>query len=161
MTGPDRGTDRLVPTLLLYRGGGWQTRTQAAAGGRERVLAPAQRRRDHGQHCCIWGEGRRRRVTNWRRFLPRELQQALKALNPEWRRPRLGALVEDGNGDDRQMQQCRRHRRPTLTCPPPPLTHRAKARAPGPAPPIPTRSCGASSSPGRTRYGATGTAASL
>jgi hypothetical protein len=29
------------------------------------------------------GEGRRRRVTKWRRFLPRELQQALKALNPD------------------------------------------------------------------------------
>jgi len=53
------------------------------------------------------GEGRRRRVTSWRRFLPRELQQALKALNPEWQRPRLGALVEDDAGDDRQMQQCR------------------------------------------------------
>jgi hypothetical protein len=29
------------------------------------------------------GEGRQRRVTKWRRFLPRELQQALKALNPD------------------------------------------------------------------------------
>jgi hypothetical protein len=51
------------------------------------------------------GEGRRRLVTKWRRSCP-ELQQALKALNPEWRRPRLGALVEDGDGDHRQTQQC-------------------------------------------------------
>jgi hypothetical protein len=35
-------------------------------------------------------------------------QQALKAINPECRRPRSGALVEDGDGGDRQMQQCPR-----------------------------------------------------
>jgi hypothetical protein len=35
------------------------------------------------------------------------------------------------------------------------------ARAPGPARPTPTRSCGASSSPGHARYGAPGTGGSL
>jgi len=52
-------------------------------------------------------EGRRRRVTKWRRFPPRGLQQAIKAINPECRKPRLGAVVEDSDGGDRQMQQCR------------------------------------------------------
>ena len=45
------------------------------------------------------GEGRRRRVTKWRRFPPRGLQQALKAINPECRRPRYGLWWKTATAD--------------------------------------------------------------
>ena len=48
-----------------------------------------------GRVAALWqlGQGRRRRRTTWKRFPPNLRQQVHKALNPECRRPRFGALV--------------------------------------------------------------------
>jgi hypothetical protein len=78
-----------------------------AAIRRVRRLVPQARAVRLTAHGTV-ASGRRASAAsnNVEALLPRELQQALKAINPECRRPRLGALVEDTDGGDRQMQQC-------------------------------------------------------
>jgi len=49
-------------------------------------------------------EGRRQRVAKWRPLPAKSYKKVLKAINRECRRRHSGALVEDVEGGDRQMQ---------------------------------------------------------